>query len=492
MVSLTKHRGDGPPDDEQLHVLPFCALDSSLSSGHGKGVEELSRYPMTMRIRDKPYQPQPRYRFSSARSSSRKQNMSSPGGSTFRMKAMKRKHSCDDVLSVFHGPELGVTSEPSGVIDDSVSREIGSVFRQRSLSLADTEHSYYSPDSGSRSEIIQVPETMLSRYSMPCPVDDPKLDSGVAMDPVVEPSLGRDSSLLTTATVDDMPGIKSEPCPNVGNVHMNNSINSSSVQQQAGTTSEMETTGSGSGDCHCGIEAGTGNGEVSFHVAVNDLDCEEYKSCKVQNEEYKVVQNIDEKYKMSTAQTGEMVANLDVEPKNKELISQSHSAGKISKKDCIRGRDVDTDCAESFLDADVGGVAVALTHGSVMFEVAKREVHATTMLRRPSRHSPTRLSLVFYQHRGMNRPNHGAPLANKTDPQANKTNAKCPPHSTPPAVSQDQCRTELKSTVVNSADKVNRTCPTQFMRVNTLTTTTTVTKWIKPQPVVSGPYQCWG
>jgi len=158
----------------------------------------------------------------------------------------------------------------------------------------------------------------------------------------------------------------------------------------------------------------------------------------------------------------------------------------------------------AFTDPNIGGVAIALSHGAVLFEVAKRELHATTGLRNPNRYSPTRISLVFYQHKNMNHANHGwHEYERKLERLRQQRMEKLKEESTGikldlPEIPVQNGAKKTKKTKKEKVD-IMETSAAQYKymwdaptsRATSLTTDSVITRWIDPQPMVTGPYQRW-
>ena len=163
---------------------------------------------------------------------------------------------------------------------------------------------------------------------------------------------------------------------------------------------------------------------------------------------------------------------------------------------------------EAFRDPNIGGVAVALNHGAVLFEVAKRELHATTGLKNPNRFRPTRISLVFYQHKNLNNERHGMyAYAKKLENMKLERIAKMKEQRG--FVDMEEIENSFKGGKKRKLEDMKspeeeeydimKTSAVQYRymlechakRQESFTTNSYSTKWVKPQPMVTGPYQKW-
>lgn len=156
------------------------------------------------------------------------------------------------------------------------------------------------------------------------------------------------------------------------------------------------------------------------------------------------------------------------------------------------------DNLECFQDSQMGGIGIALGHGSVLIECAKHEMHATTALRKPNRLNPTRITLIFYQHRNLNRHKHGIEeweekmrlkklgITAQDVEEANKEKS---------IKAEDEIKEETKDEPVASEkfeldyEKLNREKEEVSLRAPTLTTTSWTTLFPMHPCVVTGPYQ---
>ncbi|CAH1246636.1 TET3 [Branchiostoma lanceolatum] len=151
-----------------------------------------------------------------------------------------------------------------------------------------------------------------------------------------------------------------------------------------------------------------------------------------------------------------------------------------------------SDSEVCFQDDDIGGVAIALSHGSVLIECAKRELHATTAIKKPNRACPTRISLVFYQHKNMNYSRHGFAEYEQ------KMAAKAAEQEEARKLAEGGRKVEtsvVKEAVAEKSTKkvAENTGPTKpaINNAQTMTTDTVVTLWSVAVPQVTGPYQKW-
>ena len=146
----------------------------------------------------------------------------------------------------------------------------------------------------------------------------------------------------------------------------------------------------------------------------------------------------------------------------------------------------------------VGGVAIALTHGSVLFQVAKREMHAHSAPASTHADAPT-IRLEFHQQKGLNLPKHGHAeylqldeiRRVKREESAAEKRSKRKSNDEPPSASTDAAVIDtLPPSLSVPVYRDMHLVPTVRLSTSTVTSQPK-NSWLKPQTAVFGPYQRW-
>ncbi|KAK3090666.1 hypothetical protein FSP39_013527 [Pinctada imbricata] len=525
VVTLTKHRGLEKPEDEQLHVLPLHVMD--MTDEHGDmdaqfdkirtgALEVLQKYPMEARMRAVPLTPN--------RKKKGKKNILAPG-----KKGRRPKKPPQPTLDTPPSHKSSLLSEEDKTLEnlyyskELAARETGQIEGSKKLNFEESKAFSTFEDLMQYSHLpgFSIMYESFHRYKNEHGACPPPEFFELCKSLFIEPSNGftkcdQDSAIgystqmasentvisnnlstMTTQGIKDGAGIQGQGHlwqADLDPVQLPIDLSSS------GSKNDLKTTFSCSNNRAANIDQ-------TNHLSSLDLLLDVTAKTTLPHTSSASYDSFSSSLEGSTNSNIEHSIHLQ-NMQRKLDIDVSKGVCPSDLQDLITARNNASDDSplydptvvkcemqyneDAFHDPEIGGVAIALQHGAVLFEVAKRELHATTGLRYPNRYAPTRISLVFYQHKNLNYFHHGwheyvrkcEILRKRRQDAANNSDLT----QEEPKKKKHKKDVDITKT---SAAKYKYMWEAPVVHGNTFTTDSVITRFIDPQPMVTGPYQRW-